>query len=53
MMVLFKGKERTEDEFHDLMCRAGFMVNKTVHTRSEVSIVEGILQKNHTKVIND
>jgi len=43
MMVLLNGKERTKIELQDLFSRAGFRLNKIIKTRSQDSIVEGIV----------
>jgi ubiquinone/menaquinone biosynthesis C-methylase UbiE len=36
------GRERTEAEFRDLFKSAGFKLTKTIPTKSEVSIIEGV-----------
>jgi hypothetical protein len=42
MLVLITGRERTADEFRDLLAKAGFKVTKIVPTKSSVSIVESV-----------
>jgi O-methyltransferase domain len=42
MLVGGRGRERTEDEFRDLYCKAGFSLNRVIPTRSLLSIAEGI-----------
>jgi hypothetical protein len=40
MLVFPGGRERTEDEFRDLLSRAGFRLNRIVPTRSSLSVIE-------------
>jgi hypothetical protein len=42
MLVGGRGRERTEDQFRDLYCKAGFRLNRVIPTRSVLSIVEGV-----------
>jgi hypothetical protein len=44
MLVTQFGRERTEDEFKDLFSRAGILLNRIITTKSEVSIIEGIIK---------
>jgi O-methyltransferase domain len=41
MMLLFEGRERTEEEFHQVFRLAGLKLTKVVPTASVLSIVEG------------
>ncbi len=41
MMVLTKGRERTEEQYRALFEAAGFTLLRVVSTRSELSIIEG------------
>ncbi len=40
MLVLTKGRERSEGEYRDLFQSAGFSLSRVVPTRSELSILE-------------
>ena len=42
MMALTGGMERTEDEYGDLLARAGFRLERVIATRSPVSVLEAI-----------
>jgi hypothetical protein len=42
MLVLITGRERTAEEFRELLGKAGFSVRKIVPTKSSVSIVESV-----------
>lgn len=42
MMALITGRERTAEEFRDLLGKAGFRVIRIVPTKSSVSIVESV-----------
>lgn len=42
MLVLITGRERTAEEFHALLAKAGFKVTRIVPTKSSVSIVESV-----------
>jgi len=42
MLVMVDGIERTESEFHDLFSSAGFDLNLVIHTKSGMSIIEGV-----------
>lgn len=44
MLVLITGRERTAEEFHGLLGRAGFGVKRIVPTKSSVSIVESMAE---------
>ncbi len=41
MLVVHGGRERTEDEFRRLFEAAGFRLNKTINTESDVCLIEG------------
>ena len=41
MLVLTKGRERTEEQYRTLFEAAGFTLSRVVATRSELSIIEG------------
>ncbi|MEE8301378.1 MAG: methyltransferase, partial [Candidatus Tectomicrobia bacterium] len=41
MLVLTKGRERTEAQYRTLFEAAGFTLSRVVATRSELSIIEG------------
>jgi hypothetical protein len=42
MLLLTGGEERTEDEYADLLARAGFRLERVIPTRSPVSVLEAI-----------
>jgi hypothetical protein len=42
MLAMVDGIERTESEFHKLFSSAGFSLNLVIHTRSGVSLIEGV-----------
>jgi hypothetical protein len=42
MLVLPGGRERTEQQFRELFSAAGWHLSRVIHTRSPVSIVEGV-----------
>jgi len=42
MLVAVGGRERTQAEWADLLGRAGFRLNRVVHTATQVSIVEAV-----------
>jgi len=42
MLVLPGGRERTEHQFAELFSAAGWRLSRVIHTRSPVSIVEGV-----------
>jgi len=42
MLVLPGGRERTEQQFGELFSAAGWRLSRVIHTRSPVSIVEGV-----------
>jgi O-methyltransferase domain len=42
MMLLTGGEERTEDEYADLLARAGFRLERVIPTRTAVSVLEAI-----------
>jgi hypothetical protein len=43
ILVLYSGgKERTADEYRDLLAAAGFRLNRIVPTSGLVSVVEGV-----------
>jgi hypothetical protein len=42
MLLLTGGAERTEDEYADLLARAGFRLERVIPTRSPVSVLEAI-----------
>jgi len=42
MLAMVDGIERTENEFHDLLSSAGFNLNLVIHTKSGMSIIEGV-----------
>ena len=42
-MLTINGRERTEEQFHSLLDRAGFNLSRIVPTQSPVSVVEGIV----------
>ena len=41
-MLMISGRERTEQQFRDLLARAGFRLTRVVPTESAVSVVEGV-----------
>jgi len=41
MLVLTKGRERTEEQYRTLFEAAGFTLSRVVATRSELSVIEG------------
>jgi hypothetical protein len=41
MLVLTKGRERTEEQYRSLFEAAGFTLSRVVATGSELSIIEG------------
>jgi len=43
MMLMPGGKERTEEEFRDLLSAAGFQLNRIMPTKSGKSVIEGIV----------
>jgi len=43
MLVMPGGRERTEEEYGALVCKAGFRLTRVVPTESAVSIVEAVL----------
>jgi O-methyltransferase domain len=42
MLVVVGGKERTHAEWANLLSRAGFRLNRVVHTATPVSIIEAV-----------
>lgn len=42
MLVLAKGRERSETEYRELLAKAGFAVSSVISTKSELSILECI-----------
>jgi hypothetical protein len=42
MMLLVAGRERTRDEYADLLSQAGLTMSRVVPTASEVSVIEGV-----------
>jgi hypothetical protein len=42
MLILTGGRERSEDEFGQLFERSGFRLNRVVHTRAPISVIEAI-----------
>jgi hypothetical protein len=42
MLMLTGGEERTEDEYADLVARAGFRLERVIPTRSPVSVLEAV-----------
>jgi hypothetical protein len=42
MLALTGGRERTEDEYADLLARAGFRLERVIPTRSSVSVLEAV-----------
>jgi hypothetical protein len=42
MLVGGRGRERTEEQFRDLYCKAGLSLTRVIPTRSSLSIVEGV-----------
>ena len=40
MMVMGEGRERTADEYRDLLHNSGFSVNRIIETTSSVSLIE-------------
>lgn len=40
MMALFSGRERTEQEYRDLLAHSGLMIDRIIPTDSELSIIE-------------
>jgi hypothetical protein len=43
MLIMEGGKERTEDEFRELLAEAGFRISRIIPTRSPISIIEALL----------
>ena len=41
MMLLFEGRERTEQEFRMLLDQAGLTLTRVIPTRSVLSVIEG------------
>jgi hypothetical protein len=41
MLVMTGGRERTEEEFRELMAGSGFRLTRVVSTESPFSVVEG------------
>jgi hypothetical protein len=44
MMLLVRGRERTQEQYNQLFSEAGIKLNRIIPTASEISIVEGIRQ---------
>ena len=42
MLIMTGGKERTIEEFRQLLAKAGFRLNRVIPTSSEVSIIEAL-----------
>ncbi|WP_444998549.1 methyltransferase [Aliikangiella sp. IMCC44359] len=42
MMALLEGKERTENEFKEILELSGFKINSVTHTRTTLSVIEAI-----------
>jgi hypothetical protein len=42
MLVIPGGQERTEQEYRDLLGKAGFRLVRIVPTAAEVSVIEGV-----------
>jgi hypothetical protein len=42
MLVIAGGRERTREEFRDLLARAGLRLRRVVPTASRLSIVEAV-----------
>jgi len=42
MLVYAGGRERTADEFRDLLATAGFEMKQVVHTAANVSVIEAV-----------
>ena len=42
LMITDGGRERTEDEYADLLARAGFRLERVIPTRSSVSVLEAV-----------
>ena len=42
MLLLTGGRERTEEEYADLLARAGFHLEQVIPTRSSVSVLEAV-----------
>ena len=42
MLMFTGGMERTEDEYADLLARAGFRLERVIPTRSSVSVLEAV-----------
>ena len=42
MLLLTGGEERTEDEYAELLARAGFRLERVIPTRAAVSVLEAI-----------
>lgn len=42
MLVITGGRERTESEFKNLLLKTGFDFSRVIHTKEEISIIEGI-----------
>ena len=44
MLTLPGGQERTEEEYRQLLAKAGFRLMRVVPTESAVSVVEAVLE---------
>ena len=42
MMLMTGGEERTEEEYAELLARAGFRLERVIPTRSPVSVLEAV-----------
>jgi hypothetical protein len=42
MLVMTGGKERTAEEYRQLLARAGFRMNEVIATSSDSSIIEAL-----------
>ncbi len=42
VLLMGGGKERTEDEYQQLLQKAGFNFSRIIHTCENVSVIEGI-----------
>ena len=42
MLLLTGGRERTEEEYAELLARAGFRLERMIPTRSSVSVLEAV-----------
>jgi hypothetical protein len=42
MLVMTGGKERTVEEYRQLLARAGFRLNQVIPTSSDLSIIEAL-----------